>query len=128
MVGDKEIIQDPVTEKIIQSVIKVHRTLGPGYLESIYRKALFIELRRSGHRVEIERELVVTYEGIEVGRYRLDLVVDGLVVVEAKAVDSLVGTHYAQLRSYLRAARLSIGLLVNFAKERADFRRVEMLF
>lgn len=119
--GDAEI-----TEQIIKAVIKVHRTLGPGFLESIYQNSLLIELESQGLRIEAEKPIVVTYEGRPVGNHRLDLVVEERIIVELKAIEDLSQAHYAQLRSYLKASRLETGLLINFAKEKADFRRVEV--
>ncbi|TWT96641.1 hypothetical protein Pla108_24150 [Botrimarina colliarenosi] len=119
--GDAEI-----TEQIIRAVIKVHRTLGPGFLESIYHNSLLIELENQRLLVESEKQIVVIYEGRPVGSHRLDLLVEGRIVVELKAIDDLSQAHYAQLRSYLKASRLETGLLINFAKEKADFRRVEV--
>jgi GxxExxY protein len=121
VIGDAEI-----TEQIIKAVIKVHRTLGPGFLESVYQNSLLIELENQGLRIEAEKPIVVTYEGRPVGNHRLDLVVEERIIVELKAVEDLSQAHYAQLRSYLKASRLETGLLINFAKEKADFRRVEV--
>jgi len=115
-----------ITEQIIRAVIKVHRALGPGFLESIYHNSLLLELRSQGLAIESEKKIVVTYEGKPVGDHRLDLVVEERIIVELKAVDDLSQAHYAQLRSYLRASGLQTGLLINFAKEKADFRRVEL--
>ena len=115
-----------LTETIIQSIIRVHQVLGPGFLESIYRKAMVIELRRRGLAVETEKEVLVFYEGEEVGRHCLDLLVERRVIVELKTVEELSRAHYAQVRSYLKATELSTGLLVNFADAKADFRRVDM--
>lgn len=121
VIGDAEI-----TEQIIKAVIKVHRTLGPGFLESVYQNSLLIELENQGLRIEAEKPIVVTYEGRPVGNHQLDLVVEERIIVELKAVEDLSQAHYAQLRSYLKASRLETGLLINFAKEKADFRRVEV--
>jgi GxxExxY protein len=115
-----------LTERIIRCIIKVHKTLGPGFLESIYRRALEIEFQNSGLAFDSERDVVVFYDGQEVGRHRLDLIVDGSIAVELKAIDALSQAHYAQLRSYLKATGLRVGLLVNFAKPMADFRRIEL--
>jgi len=115
-----------VTEEIILAVIKVHQTLGPGFLESIYQNALTLELRQQGLTVESEKEVVVYYNSKPVGKHRIDLLVAGRVIVELKTVEDLASIHYAQLRSYLKASGLRLGLLVNFARERADYRRVEL--
>ncbi|MEM9353227.1 MAG: GxxExxY protein [Planctomycetota bacterium] len=116
---------DQITERIIQAVIRVHRTLGPGFLERVYHNALVIELTKQGLIVESEKEITVYYEAEPVGAHRLDLLVEEAVIVELKTVEKLAGVHYSQLRSYLRAAQLDIGLLVNLAAEKADYRRVE---
>ena len=116
---------DSLTERIIPCIIKVHQTLGPGFLESIYRNALIIELDRFGLRAKMEKAIPVYYEGTEVGRHRLDILVEDVVILELKTVEHLGKSHYAQIRSYLKASGLKVGMLVNFAKDRADFRRVE---
>ena len=121
----RQVKQGELTERIIGCIIQVHRTLGPGFLENVYRNALLIELQTAGLRVEAEKEVVVRYEGAEVGRHRLDLVVEGTVVLELKAVSDLAAAHYEQVRSYLRASGLEVGLLVNFGRERSDVRRIE---
>lgn len=116
---------EALTQQIIGCLVKVHRTLGPGFLESIYRRALCLELQRSGLKVEAEKPVPVYYEGEEVGLHRLDLVVEDTVVLELKAVPELAPAHYEQLRSYLRATGLDVGLLINFGRERSDFRRID---
>lgn len=126
MVGDREIspVDDELTQKIIRCIIQVHSTLGPGFLESVYRKAMLIEGKAAGLRIETEKEIAVRYQGVLVGTHRLDLLVEAKVIVELKTVEALNGVHYAQIRSYLKAADLELGLLVNFSKQRADYRRV----
>jgi GxxExxY protein len=114
-----------LTDRIIGSIVKVHRTLGPGFAEKIYRNALLLELQRSGLHAETEKEVIVRYEQEEVGRHRLDILVDELIVVEVKAVAEVGASHYAQVRSYLRATGLQVGILANFGRERSDFRRIE---
>jgi GxxExxY protein len=116
---------EALSQQIIGCIMKVHRTLGPGFLEGIYRRALLLELQRSGLKVEAEKSVPVFYEGEEVGLHRLDLVVEDTVVLELKAVPDLAVAHYEQLRSYLRASGLDVGLLVNFGRERSDFRRID---
>jgi GxxExxY protein len=116
---------DRLTGRVIQCIIHVHQTLGPGFLESVYRRALLIELRKQDLTTEAEKEVVVYYDGQKVGRHRLDLLVEGQLILELKTVEALSKAHYAQVRSYLRAMRLDVALLVNFADDRADFRRVE---
>jgi GxxExxY protein len=117
---------DKFTDRIIGCIIKVHQTLGPGFLENVYRRAMILELREQGFVTEVEKEVNVYYGGQEVGRHRLDLLVDGQMILEIKAVEGLNRIHYAQIRSYLKSTGLGLGLLVNFAGERADFRRIEI--
>jgi GxxExxY protein len=126
--SSKSIISDPLTERIITCIIRVHRTLGAGYLEDIYRRALLLELRKQGLVAEVEKRVIIYYDGQPVGRHRLDLVVEGEVVVELKVADSMKNAHYTQVRSYLKASSLRLALLVNFAGQRADFRRIESPF
>jgi GxxExxY protein len=118
--------ESEITERIIQAVIKVHQVLGPGFLEQVYHNSISLELHRQGLTAESEKDVTIYYEGEVVGCHRLDLVVENRVIVELKTVEELAGIHYAQLRSYLRATKMRVGLLVNLAKEKADFRRVEL--
>ncbi len=114
-----------ITEEVIGCVIRVHSVLGPGFVERIYKRALQIELQKRGLRTEVEKEMVVRYDGQVVGRHRIDLLVEGELIIELKTVEALSRAHYAQVRSYLKAARLNVALLVNFATPTADFRRIE---
>ncbi len=117
---------DSLTETIIQCIIEVHRELGPGFLESVYRKALVIELQRNNLNVEEEKEIRIYYKEALVGTHRLDIVIENLVIIELKTVESLSKAHYAQIKSYLKASGCKIGLLVNLLNDKADFRRIEM--
>jgi len=117
--------KEELTEKIIGACIKVHKTLGPGFLEIIYLNALLIELKNPGFFCESEKEIRVLYEGSLIGIHKIDLLVDGEIIVELKAVEELNKKHYAQIRSYLSALNLPLGLLVNFASYKLDVRRVE---
>ena len=103
------------TGKIIGCAMKVHSTLGPGLLESAYEACLEYELKRSGMRVERQKLLPVTYEGVSVDcGYRIDLWVEESVILELKAVDALAPIHEAQLLSYLKLSGNQVGLLINF--------------
>ncbi len=130
MIGDRgdkgSCLDDPLTEAIIEAIIAVHRTLGPGFLESVYQRALVIELRDRGLTVANEMEVPITYRGQLVGRHRLDLIINDSVILELKTVEDLSKAHYAQVRSYLKATGLPVALLVNFSKEKADFQRIEI--
>src|SRR5918992_1426421 len=104
-----------LTERVIECIIHVHQTLGPGFLESVYRRALLIELRKQHLVTEVEKEIVVYYDNYEVGRHRLDVLVEGQIILELKTVEALSKAHYAQVRSYLKATQLRIAFLINFA-------------
>lgn len=103
-----------VMTETIGSAIAVHRELGHGYLESIYRKAMYIELAARGLDYERERKVAVNYRGVSIPGQRVDLIVAGLIVVELKAVVRLDNVHRSQLISYLRTTGLRGGLLINF--------------
>ena len=105
---------DKLAHAVIGAAIEVHRHLGPGYLESVYQAALEVELKLQEIPFEPQRPVGVTYKGNPVGDGRLDFLVDGVLVVERKAVDELEDVHKAQVISYLKATRLHLGLLINF--------------
>ena len=104
-----------ITQAIIEAAIRVQRSLGPGLLEDAYKACLAHALREKGHKVLREVRLDITWEGLLVeGAYKMDLVVDERVVVEAKTVEKLVDAHFAQLNTQLRFTGLEVGLLLNF--------------
>ncbi len=104
-----------ITEQIIGASIEVHRVLGPGLLESAYEECLCHELKLHGLSFERQRPLPVEYKGIKLEcGYRLDLLVENLVVVEIKAVSAIEPIHEAQLLTYLRIGGRKVGLLINF--------------
>lgn len=107
--------QQEITEAIIGAAIEVHRHLGPGLLESAYRRCLVHELRLRGHDVKAEVPVPLEYKGerLDTG-YRLDVLVDAKVIVEVKAAKALEPIHEAQLLTYLRLAGVEVGLLLNF--------------
>ena len=113
-----------LTEKIIGAAIEVHRRLGPGFLESIYENALVIELRKQGLSVQQQFEVLIEYDGIEIGKHRLDLMVESTIVLELKTVKDFDDVHFAIVKSYLRATIRKHGLLINFAKATLEVKRV----
>jgi len=115
---------EKLTGKIIESAISVHKEIGPGFLESIYQAALPIELVKQKLKVETEKEIKIFYDGKNIGLHRLDLVVNGQIIVELKAVKEFDESHLAQLISYLKATDLKVGLLLNFAKATLKIKRV----
>jgi GxxExxY protein len=113
-----------LTEKIIAAAITVHSRLGPGFLESIYEKALVIELQKIGLQIEQQKEISIEYDGVEIGRYRLDLLVNNTIVVELKAIKNIENVHFAVVKSYLRAIGQKHGLILNFEKVKLEIKRV----
>lgn len=105
---------DHVTDSVLGAAIEVHRELGPGFVESIYERALCAELRRRGIEHQTQVVLAVRYRDEIVGELRLDLLVASHVIVEIKAVEALTPLMTAQLLSYLKATGVRVGLLINF--------------
>lgn len=114
---------EALTQSIIGCAMRVHTTLGPGFLESVYRRALVHELLKLGLTVEIERALTVTYDGVIVGAFSADLLLEGRVLLELKANQSLAAANEVQLVNYLTATGIDLGLLLNFGAERLQFKR-----
>jgi GxxExxY protein len=112
-----------LTGKIIGCAMKVHSTLGPGFLESVYQKALAHELQKAGLRVECEKPITVRYDGIVVGEFSADMLVEQSVMVELKANQALAPANEVQLVNYLTATGIEIGLLLNFGAERLEYKR-----
>ena len=115
---------DKITEAVIGCAYRVANTLGCGFLEKVYQNALFHELRKNGLRVEQQKQIQVKYDGIVVGDYVADLLVEDFVLIELKAVKALDDIHTAQCLNYLRATNLMICLLFNFATPKLDIRRI----
>ena len=104
-----------LTHDIIGCGIKVHRALGPGLLESAYEPCLALELRESGHVVELRKPVPLVYRGITLDNcYFLDMMVDGRVIVELKSVEAFAPIHECQMLTYLRLTQAPVGLLINF--------------
>src|SRR5437879_4945181 len=103
------------TEAIIGAAIAVHRELGPGLLESAYEKCLAYELIQRGFTIERQRRVPIIYKSIKIDcGYRLDMIVNDLVIFEIKAVDKLIPINEAQLLPYLKLTKMKVGLLINF--------------
>lgn len=106
---------DNITGVIVDAAMRVHTALGPGMLESVYEKCLKHELIKRGFRVESHVWLPVIYDGVKIeGGYKIDLLVEGAVVVELKVVEQVLDVHKAQLLSYLKLSNKQVGLLINF--------------
>jgi len=106
-----------ITDKIIRCFYNVFDELGAGFLESVYVKALIIELKNIGLKVDVEKEIKVNYKGIIIGNFRADIVVEDKVIIEIKAISTLNSQHEAQLLNYLKATGIRVGLLVNFGNK-----------
>jgi len=121
--AESQLVAHETTRIILGAFYYVYNQLGHGFLESVYHRALGNTLERVGCAVEREAGIRVYFEGQVVGDFRADLIVNGRVIVEVKAVDRLARSHEAQLINYLRAADLPVGLLLNFGP-RASYRRL----
>lgn len=115
---------DGLSGRVIGAGLAVHRALGPGFLESTYQSAFRTALNHRGIEDEVEFPVQIVFEGVPAGLARIDLVVARAIVVELKATDTFSPAHFAQLRSYLRATSLRIGLLMNFNTPTLSVRRV----
>ena len=113
-----------MTGRIIGCAIKVSDALGCGFLEKVYELALTHELRKVGFTIAQQQPFSVIYDGIVVGEYRADLLVNNSVIVEVKAVRAIDTVHEAQLLNYLKATRLRVGLILNFGTPRLGIRRM----
>ncbi len=105
---------EALSGKIIEAALAVHKDLGPGFLESVYQRAMEVALRHRGIPFDGQKEIHIVFEDVEVGKHRMDLIVDNQIVVEIKAAKSLEEIHYVQTKSYLHATGLHVGLLLNF--------------
>ena len=106
---------DELSSRVIGCAIEVHRQLGPGLLESAYRTCLGYELQSAGLRFQSERPVGLRYKDVDLDcGFRMDLLVDGVLIVELKTVEKLLPVHSAQLLTYMKLAKLRVGLLINF--------------
>ena len=111
------------TEQIIACAFKVSNTLGCGFLEKVYENALAHELNKSGLPCEQQASIDVRYDGVIVGQYFADILVDRQVILEIKVVKNIIGVHEAQTLNYLKATGLKTALVLNFASSRVEVRR-----
>ena len=113
-----------LTSRIIGCSMTVHSTLGNGFQEVIYQRALKIEMEDQGLSFQREFEMDIYYKGTHIGRRRVDFLVEGIIAVELKAVKELEDAHLAQAINYLEAYELEVGLLINFGSRSLEFKRV----
>ncbi|MBU1260729.1 MAG: GxxExxY protein [Planctomycetes bacterium] len=119
-----ELKHKELSEKIIAAAYNVHKELGYGFLEKVYKKALAVELGEAGLKYAVEFPLKVKYHNIVVGDYFTDIIVDDKIIVEVKAVSKLESVHEVQLVNYLKATGIEVGLLINFGQSVEIKRRI----
>ncbi len=121
---DSPIIYKELSYAIIEACIEVHNILGPGFPEKIYEEALIRELTKRGIVFENQKPIEVLYKGDKIGEYRLDIVVDGKIILELKAVSDMNSVFESQPFSYLKATDMKLGILLNFGKKKLEFKRI----
>ncbi|MDM8556569.1 GxxExxY protein [Desulfococcaceae bacterium HSG7] len=113
-----------ITQKIIGCAMTVHNTLGNGFQEVIYQRALAVEFAYQNILFKREKEMEIYYRGKRIGKRRVDFFVDNIIMVELKAIIKLEDVHLAQAMNYLEAFHIEIGLLINFGAKSLEFKRV----
>jgi len=121
----KKLPYSELTGEILSACFEVMKELGPGFLERVYKNALFIAMKEKGLQVKVEQPFEVVFRGKIIGRYNADLVVERAVIVELKCCEQLVRDHQAQVFNYLKVARLPVGLLVNFRHRQLEWKRLQ---
>jgi len=121
---NKELIYKELSFKIMEAVFEVHNALGPGFTENIYEEALVKELNLRGINFESQKTIKIYYKGEKIGEYKLDMVVEGKIILELKAASELNELFESQLISYLKATKLKLGILINFGSKRVSYKRI----
>ena len=117
------ITADQLITEIIECAKRIRRQLGPGFLEKVYKNAMVVELRKLKLNFETEKLIQVLYDGIVVGEYRTDIIVEGKVILELKATQDLSIANEVQLVNYLTSTQIDDGLLINFGSDKLQFKR-----
>ena len=117
-------LHQDLTSSVIEAAIEVSKELGHGFLESVYERSLQVALLQKGVSVQLQVPLTVTFRGVTVGNFFADMIVNGSVLVELKAVSRILGEHNAQVINYLRATGIDVGLLLNFGTPRVEYHRL----
>lgn len=117
-------VHSELTEIILGCCFDVMNELGIGFLEGVYKNALFIAIKEKGLAIDVEKRFDVVFRGRKVGLYVADLIVGGAVIIELKCCDSLLGEHQAQLINYLKVSGILVGLLVNFGNRKLKYKRL----
>jgi GxxExxY protein len=123
MINDKYIHSD-ITAEILNVAFEVHKIIGPGFVESVYSRSMFVEFGLRSIEADSEIELPIYYKSVRVGSRRADLLIKKKVIVELKAVTELNDIHLAQAINYLEAFNLEVGLLINFGGKSLQYKRV----
>jgi GxxExxY protein len=124
LAGTKDFSLQPVTQQLIGAAFEVHNILGYGFLERVYQRAMQVELEARGVKVELEPKIKVQFKGIIVGDYAADLFVADKIIVELKTEPAYQAVHEAQLLNELRGAGMKLGFLINFGRERVEYKRM----
>src|SRR5262245_43423033 len=115
---------EELSGRILAAAVEVHKSLGPGFLESIYQRAMEVALEHRNIAFQRQKEIHVFFEGVDVGMHRLDLVVEGTIILELKAIKDLEDVHFAIQKSYLKATGLHVSLILNFNAPTLAIKRV----
>ena len=119
---------DQLITEIIECAKRIRRQLGPGFLEKVYKNAMVVELRKLKLNFEAEKQIQVLYDGVVVGDYRTDLIVEGKLILELKATQDLTIANEVQLVNYLTSTGIDDGLLINFGSDKLQFKRKYRLY
>src|SRR3989338_1956394 len=119
-----EFLYGDLTDKIIELAVKIHKKLGPGFIEMIYEKALLYELKNTDIEFKNQSIIKVKYDNAELGEQRVDFILEDKVIIELKCAVELNEIHMAQLLSYLKTANKKVGLILNFSKSKLEIKRV----
>jgi len=122
--GPKDYSLQPVTQELIGAAFEVHKVLGYGFLERVYQKAMKVELESRGVNVELEPKIKVQFKGVIVGDYAADLLVAEKIIVELKTDVAYQALHEAQLLNELRGTGIKLGFLINFGRDRVEYKRM----
>lgn len=124
MAVDKRYPESELTDKIIGTAISIHKDLKSGFVEKIYQRALYLELKNVGFKVEREKKINLSYKKANIGYGQVDFIVNNKVVVEVKAVSEIKDIHKSQLLSYLKLTNKKVGLILNFGKPVLEIKRI----
>jgi len=122
--GERDYSLRPTTEQLIGAAFEVHSVLGYGFLERVYQHAMQVELKARGIKVELEPKIKVQFKGVIVGDYAADLLVEDKIIVELKTDPAYAAIHEAQLLNELRGTGIRLGFLINFGRERVEYKRM----